>query len=88
MFTFALADIWDSDIAKHEAGLNGMLDLAVPTPDPLYASKSAKAQLLACSAALLTCVASWWFPPAGGSCFGQASVCAVSMACTAAECAD
>lgn len=87
VLTFALADIWESDVAPHEAGLDKMLELAVPSPDPLY-SKSVKAQLLACGAAALTCGASWWVPPAVGACVGQASACAISIACTFTECLD
>ncbi|MCY1007069.1 hypothetical protein OV079_16190 [Nannocystis pusilla] len=82
----ALAGSWDAGAGQPG---DAALAVAVPNPRAYGIKKSIIGQALACGAAALTCTAAvTWFPPAGGSCVGQSSICALSIGCAITSCAD
>lgn len=85
---FAAAGVWDADMAAHEAELDMMLGLAIPSRDPAAKVDSdSKDAVQKCGTAFVLCLGALWFPPAAVAGAGWLASCAFALPCLPKDCA-
>ncbi|MCY1055597.1 hypothetical protein [Nannocystis sp. SCPEA4] len=85
---YAAAGAWNADMALHEAELDMILGLAIPSPDPVAKVDSdSKDAVQKCGTAFVLSLGALWFPPAAVAGAAWLVSCAFALPCLPKDCA-